>query len=95
MTSSNNKLITDKEFNDIDIWETEEGRIKGLFYMFRQYINSDYKDIDIPKTLDRNNIDLFTNTVYYDYDFRRFACDNYRIALEYYEKEDELSIMKF
>ena len=29
MTSPNNKLITDKEFNDIDIWETEEGRIKG------------------------------------------------------------------
>jgi|GEM_PF-6114233 len=95
MSSSTNKLITDKEFNDINIWETEEGRIKGLLYMFRQYTNSHYKEIDIPKTVDRNNNDLFTNTIFYDDDFRRFVCDNYRIALEYHEEEDELSIMKF
>jgi hypothetical protein len=34
---TSNKLITDKEFNNVDIWETQEGRMKALLYMFIQY----------------------------------------------------------
>ena len=73
---TSNKLITDKKFNDIDIWETQEGRMKALLYMFIQYINSpNYKGISLPK-LDKDNISLLENTIFYDNDFQKFACDN-------------------
>jgi hypothetical protein len=94
--SSSNKLITDKEFNNIDIWETEEGRMKALLYIFTEYTNSsDYKGIKRPTKLDKDNFSLFENTLFYSNDFRRFACDNYRVGLEYYDEEDEVSILKF
>ena len=97
-SSSNNKLITDKEFNDIDIWETQEGSMKALLYIFIEYFNFNNNKINLPKTKrldDNNNVSLFEHTIFYDNNFQKFAEDNYRLALEYHDEEDILHIVKF
>ena len=94
---SYNKLITDKEFNDIDIWETQEGSMRGLFYIFIEYFHFNNNKISLPKTksLDDNISSLFEHTIIYDNNFQKFAEDNYRVALEYHDEEDILHIVKF
>ena len=91
---NSNKLIPDKEFNDIDIWETQEGKMKALLYIFIEYLNFNNNKISLPKRLD-DNISLFEHTIFYDNDFQKFACENYRVALEYHDEKDILHIVKF
>jgi hypothetical protein len=91
---SSYKGIPDKEFNNIDIWETEEGTMKALFYIFIEYFHLNNNKISLPKSLDYN-ISLFENTIIHDNNFQKFVEDNYRVALEYHDEEDILHIVKF
>jgi hypothetical protein len=77
---SSNKFIPDKEFNNIEIWETEEGRMKALFYIFIEYFHFNNNRISLPKNLDKN-ISIFENTIIHDNNFQKFAQDNNRVAL--------------
>jgi hypothetical protein len=93
--SNSNNLVEDKEFNDIDIWETSEGRMKAISYIFRKYLNSTNNEINLTKKNLDGSISLFENILLYDNNFQKFAEDNYRVTFEYYEEEDELHIIKF
>jgi len=68
--------------------------MKALLYIFIEYLNLNNNKISLPKRLD-DNISLFEHTIFYDNSFQKFACDNYRVTLEYHDEEHILHIVKF
>jgi hypothetical protein len=62
-------------------------------HIVKKYLQYKQRKVDPRKPLD-DAIDLIENTICYDKDFHKFALDNYKILIEYDEKNDRLYIEK-
>jgi hypothetical protein len=83
----------DEKAKDSRTYETKDGRLKAMNHIVKKYLQYKQRKVDPRKPLD-DAIDLIENTICYDKDFHKFALDNYKILIEYDEKNDRLYIEK-
>ena len=83
----------DEKAKDSRTYETKDGRLKAMNHIVKKYLQYKQRKVDPRKPLD-DAIDLIEDTICYDKDFHKFALDNYKILIEYDEKNDRLYIEK-
>jgi hypothetical protein len=83
----------DEKAKDSRTYETKDGRLKAMNHIVKKYLQYKQRKVDLRKPLD-DAIDLIENTICYDKDFHKFAFENYKILIEYDEKNDRLYIEK-
>jgi hypothetical protein len=80
---------------DAKTWESEEGSENAMNYILKKYMGTkEDKKINPSKQTVDDVLDLFTYTLLFDKEFHQFALDNYRVFIEYDNKENILDIVK-
>ncbi len=83
----------EEKARDSKTYETRDGGLEALNHIVKKYLQLKQRKIDPRKPLD-DAIDSIENILCYDKDFHKFALDNYRIFIEYDEKNDRFYIGK-
>ena len=85
----------DEEAKDAKTYQTREGGLKALNHIIKKYMRTrEDKKINPSKQTITDILDLFTYTLLFDKEFHQFALDNYRVFIEYDNKENILDIVK-
>lgn len=85
----------DEEAKDAKTYQTREGGLKALNHIIKKYMRTrEDKKINPSKQTVDDVLDLFTYTLLFDKEFHQFALDNYRVFIEYDNKENILDIVK-
>ena len=80
---------------DAKTYQTKEGGIRALDHIIKKYMRTrEDKKINPSKQTITDILDLFTYTLLFDKEFHQFALDNYRVFIEYDNKENILDIVK-
>jgi hypothetical protein len=89
------KWDRDEIAKDVKTYETKERGLKAVGHIMKKYlVTRQDKKINPSKQTSNDVLNLLTNTLIFDKRFHQFALENYRVFIEYHEKEDRLDILK-
>jgi hypothetical protein len=88
-----NNWDLEEKAKDSKTYANKEDGLEALNYIVKKYLLLKNRKIDPRKPMD-DAINLIEGTLQYDKNFQRFALENYRVFIEYDERNDILFVGK-
>jgi hypothetical protein len=88
-----NNWDLEEKAKDSKTYANREDGLEALNYIVKKYLVLKNRKIDPRKSMD-DAINLIEGTLQHDKNFQRFALENYRVLIEYDERNDILFVGK-